>query len=241
MGLRQRLKGWLRRSLSPDLQGWMRGQDLDNDDRGAQMVNPYMQSAWVYTAISAMADGLAQIPFRISRVGADKVRRVRSFRGSADPRQREMCRRTLGENIIESGEVVDLFERPHPTMSRTLFWEQVVSWDCLRGEFFVMPLDETNGVVDLSERSPRVKRMLTLDPAMFWHMVQGFDLVGWRYTGSPLMSPVPSVMLSPSEVIHTRAVNPLSLLAGAVAVDGGDAGGERGLCGGDVYEGVAAE
>ena len=208
MGLRQRLKGWLRRSLSPDLQGWMRGQDLDNDDRGAQMVNPYMQSAWVYTAISAMADGLAQIPFRISRVGADKVRRVRSFRGSADPRQREMCRRTLGGNIIESGEVVDLFERPHPTMSRTLFWEQVVSWDCLRGEFFVMPLDETNGVVDLSERSPRVKRMLTLDPAMFWHMVQGFDLVGWRYTGSPLMSPVPSVMLSPSEVIHTRAVNP---------------------------------
>ena len=208
MGLRQRLKGWLRRSLSPDLQGWMRGQDLDNDDRGAQMVNPYMQSAWVYTAISAMADGLAQIPFRISRVGADKVRRVRSFRGSADPRQREMCRRTLGGNIIESGEVVDLFERPHPTMSRTLFWEQVVSWDCLRGEFFVMPLDETNGVVDLSERSPRVKRMLTLDPSMFWHMVQGFDLVGWRYTGSPLMSPVPSVMLSPSEVIHTRAVNP---------------------------------
>ena len=208
MGLIDRAKGWLAKTLSPDLQGWMRGQDLDDGDRGAQMVNPYMQSAWVYTAISAMAENLAQIPFRISKVDAGKVRRVRSLRGSADPRHLEFCKRALGENIIESGDVVDLFEQPHPTMSRTLFWEQIVSWDCLRGEFFVLPLDGADGIVDLSERSPRVRRMLTLDPAMFWHMVQGFDLVGWRYTGSPLMSPVPSVMLSPTEVIHTRAVNP---------------------------------
>ncbi|MEN6533041.1 MAG: phage portal protein [Bryobacteraceae bacterium] len=196
------------KALSSKLEAWKRGQDLDDDNRGAQMVSPYQQSAWIYTAISAMAEGLAQIPFRISRVGSDKVRRIRALRGSADPRHREMCNRALGENIVESGDVVDLFDRPHPTIPRTLFWEQIVSWDALRGEFFLVPLDEADGIVDLSERSPGVRRLLTLDPAMFWHMVSGFELIGWRYTGSPLMSPLPSIVLAPSEVIHARAVNP---------------------------------
>src|ERR1700690_4241866 len=105
------------KDLSANLQAWMQGKDLEDDNRGAQMVSPYQQSAWVYTAISAMAEGLAQIPFRISRVGADKVRRIRALRSSADPRHRELCNRALGENIVESGDVVDLFEAPHPTMS----------------------------------------------------------------------------------------------------------------------------
>ena len=114
------------RSISPDMKDWMNGADV-TDEQGAKMVLPYAQSAWVYTAVSVMAESLAQIPFRVSRVGGN-ARRVRAMRGSADPRQREVCRRALGGSIIESGDVVDLFANPHPTMDGTLFWEQVPRW-----------------------------------------------------------------------------------------------------------------
>ena len=196
------------KTLSPDMQAWITGLDVPDNDMGAKMVSPYMQSTWIYTAVSVMAENLAQIPFRISRIGSGGARRIRSLRGSSDPRHRQFCQRALGEGIIESGEVVDLFDNPHPTMDRTLFWEQVTSWDALRGEFFILALDESDGVVDLKDRAPRVRRMITLDTSMFWHIVTGHELQAWRYTGSPLMSPMPSEILAPSEVIHSRKVNP---------------------------------
>jgi phage portal protein BeeE len=53
-----------------------------------------------------------------------------------------------------------------------------------------------------------VRRLITLAPDNFWHMVQGYDLAGWRFTGAPMMSPIASQVLLPSEVIHSRAPNP---------------------------------
>ncbi len=166
------------------------------------------------TAAEATTDALTDpgttwVPFRISRVGSDgRARKVRAMRGASDAGGREFCRRALWESIVDCGPVVDLFENPHPTMNRTLFWEQLVSWDALRGEFFIVPLDGEDRPVDLSERAPVVSRMLTLDTGMFWHMVNGFKLEAWRYTGSPLLSPLPSEVLLPSEVVHCRNVNP---------------------------------
>ena len=202
------------RALSPDMQAWMTGLDVPDNDMGAKMTSPYMQSTWIYTAVSVMAENLAQIPFRISKVRSGDARRIRSFREATDPRDRQTCRRSLGENIVDSGDVFELFNRPHPTMDKTLFWMQIVSWDTLRGEAFIIPLDEGDGVIDLSARAPRVSRLLTLDTSLFWHMVVGFDLEGWRYTGSPLLTPLPSQMLLPSEVIHIRNVNPYNYWRG---------------------------
>lgn len=200
---------WLAKTfLTPDMQAWVTGQDVPDTDQGAKLVSPYMQSAWVYIAISVLAESMAQIPFRISRVGADKEKRIRAWRGSPDGRQRSFCRRELDGNIVESGDVVDLFERPHPTMDKMLFWEMATTYDCLRGEFFILPLDQADGVVDLAERSPKVQRMITLPPELFWHMVVGYALEAWRYTGSPLLTPIPSEILLPSEVIHSRSPNP---------------------------------
>ncbi len=209
----QRVAGWFNggskkgAAVSPDMIAWAQGTDVPDGDQGASLVSPYMQSAWVYLAISILAENVAQIPFRISKVG-NQAKRVRALLGSSQPDHRAFCRRALGENILESGDAVELFDCPHPTMNRMLFWEQVVSWNALRGEFFILPLDDANQPVDLSDRNPRVRRMLTLTPDLFWHMVVGYDLEGWRYTGSPLLTPIPSEMLSPSEVIHSRTVNP---------------------------------
>lgn len=181
---------------------WLNGANLEDRDRGATLMSPYSQSSWVYIAISCLAENVAQIPLRISKV-PDSARR-RLSRGA----QAAFRKRVLGENIIESGAAVDLFNNPHPTMDRALFWANIVSWKALRGEFFVLPLDNDDMPVDLAMRSGKVTQMLTLEPAMFWHVVVGYRLEAWRYTGSPLMSPMPSEMLSPSEVIHHRSYNP---------------------------------
>ena len=197
-----------KKSLSPSSQAFLNGTDIDDAGRGAVMYTPYGQSAWVYCAVSILAQSVAQIPFRISRVKGGKAKKVRELRGSADPAHRNFCRRALGEDIQSSGDVVDLFKRPHPTMDSQMYFEMLVTWLSLRGEFFVLPLDAFDNPVDLSERSPRVKRLLTLNPEMFWHVVQGYDLVAWRYTGSPLMSPLPSQYLAPSEVVVSKLPNP---------------------------------
>lgn len=193
---------------SPDVAAFLTGTDIDDQQQGTKLVNPYAQSAWIFTAVSILASSIAQIPFRISRIGSDKAKRIRALRSSADPKHRALCRRALGNDIVDSGDVVELFNRPHPTMDRQLFWEMVVTWNALRGEFFILPLDGDDQPVDLSDRKPRIKRMLTLDTTLFWHMVQGYTLEAWRYTGSPLLTPLPSEMLLPTEVVHSRTPNP---------------------------------
>ncbi len=195
-------------AMSPNAAAFVAGTDIDQEAQGAKLLNPYSQSSWVYSAISILAQNVANIPFRISRMGGGNVRKVRSLRNSADPRHRSMVRRALNQDIIDSGDVVDLFQQPHPTMDASLFWEMVVTWFCMRGEFFILPLDTADQPVDLSERNPRVQRMVTLDTGLFWHHVMGYELVAWRYTGSPLLTPIPSEYLSPSEVVYSRAPNP---------------------------------
>jgi phage portal protein BeeE len=51
--------------------------------------------------------------------------------------------------------VVELFKHPHPTMDSQMFFEMLVTWLSLRGEFFVLPLDLADQPVDMSERKPR--------------------------------------------------------------------------------------
>lgn len=192
---------------SPELNAWLRGDDVDSS-AGAQLTSPYSQSAWVYIAVSRLAEKIASLPFRISQVDGAEARRIRAAHRSGDPRRRQAARRDLGETIIDSGDVVDLFNRPHPTMDRQLFWEMVVTWNCLRGEFFILPLNGMDAAVDLTERAPRVERMLTLQPELFWHVVEGYTLEAWRYTGNPQLTPLPGEMLLPGEVIHSRSPNP---------------------------------
>jgi len=198
------------KALSPDMQAFVSGSDLDDLDssKGTKFVTAYAQSAWVYIAVSVLAKNIAKIPFRISRVGRGQAKKIRALRTSSRPEHRQFVRKALGETIIDDGPCVDLFNRPHPTMDANLFWEMVVTWNCLRGEFFVLPLDNNDQTVDLKSRNPRIERLITLPTELFWHMVVGYELEGWRYTGSPLLTPIPSEMLLPSEVIHSRSPNP---------------------------------
>src|SRR5438552_10931996 len=50
-----------------DRAAWLRGEDLDEND-GAKLLSPYSQSAWVYIAVSVLAETVGQVPFRIARM-----------------------------------------------------------------------------------------------------------------------------------------------------------------------------
>jgi HK97 family phage portal protein len=160
---------------------WLRGDDLDHPQ--TRFVAPYQQSAWIYVAVSALAETAAHVPFRVSR------------------------RRDGGEEQVESGPLLDLFNQPGPDLSRTLFWQTLVSWEALRGEFFIVPVDASGRPVRLG-RGAQPKRLITLNPDHMQHIVRGNELIGWRYSAPENTSSMPQQLLLPEEVIHSRTFNP---------------------------------
>src|SRR5437899_5353819 len=114
-------------ALSPT-QAWLRG---DDSCATPLLVSPYEQSVWVYTAVSALAQTISAIPFRISR--GDRS----------------------GEHLVGSGPVIDLFNQPHLYLNRFRFWEFIVTWYCLRGEAFIVALDKSQNILPIN--SPRLQ------------------------------------------------------------------------------------
>jgi HK97 family phage portal protein len=160
---------------------WLRGDDVDYPQ--AKFAMPYAQSAWVYVAVSVLAETLAHIPFRISRG------------------------RPKGEELVETGPVVDLFRNPANGINRTLFWQTLVSWEALRGEFFVVPLDEAGRVVRVG-RGVQPKQLMTVSPDYMQHITRGNELVGWRCVAPEGGSQMGAQLLLPEEVVHSRSFNP---------------------------------
>src|SRR5204863_3806952 len=102
-----------RKSLAAD---WLRGDDLP--PAGAVLSNAYQQVVWVYRAINALADQVANTPFLFSM----------GQRGR--------------ENLIPSGPLHEFYNHPHPQINRFQYWELRVIWLMLRGESFRVPIYE---------------------------------------------------------------------------------------------------
>ena len=168
---------------SSPAQAWLRGDDRYGISNSPLLVSPLQQSVWVYTAISALAQTVSAIPFRISQ--GDRS----------------------GENILSKGPVVDLFNRPHPYLNRFRFWEFIVTWYCLRGEAFIVALDKADNILPIG-RSHGPTSLLVLNPDRFRHIVENSELVGWRFTNSPLAGPLRSMDFLPEDVIHDFLPNP---------------------------------
>ena len=103
------------RSLSSP-QAWLAGADLP--PAASPLVSPYEQVAWVYRAINALAEQVANIPFLFS------------------------CGERGRENLITSGPLLDFYDQPHPQLDRFQYWELRVLWLMLRGECFRVPIYE---------------------------------------------------------------------------------------------------
>src|SRR5690348_3590805 len=110
--------------VSPE--DWVRGEDVG---RGLRLSNAYEQVVWVYRAINALAEQVANVPFLFS----------------SGPRGEE--------NLITSGPLLDFYARPHPQMNRFQYWELRVIWLMLRGECFRVPVYQDAAGTSIGSRS----------------------------------------------------------------------------------------
>jgi phage portal protein BeeE len=189
----------LTRSLAVSPADWLAGRDLDSSP---VLSNAYQQVVWVYRAINALAEQVANVPFLFSS----------GERGR--------------ENLITSGPLLDFYNRPHPQINRFEYWELRIIWLMLRGECFRVPIYEDSNVLG-AESGPeesrgrgrergrgRLSRVLILDPAHFHHIIQNHQLVGWRYTGFGPSAPLESQVFLPEEVWFEKLPNPFDFWRG---------------------------
>src|SRR5438132_5660117 len=145
-------------------QAWLRGEEAPGNGANA-LVSPFQQSVWVYTVVSALAQTVSAIPFRISQ--GDRS----------------------GQSLLTEGPIVELFNRPHEYLNRFRFWEFIVTWYCLRGEVFLVALDKFGGILpiknrksqianlldnySIGNRKSQIANLLVLPPDQFRHIVNG--------------------------------------------------------------------
>jgi HK97 family phage portal protein len=202
-------EGALVRSLDPAAAAWLRG--AEPEAAGPVLTNAYQQVVWVYRAVNALAEQVANVPFLFSR----------GERGR--------------ENLVTSGPLLDFYARPHPQLSRFEYWELRVIWLMLRGECFRIPIFSDSRNLDsspsritnhasrntqhasqLNGNSPRrrLEKILILDPSHFQHIIQDHQLVGWRYTGFGNSTPLASQVFLPEEVWYEKLPNPFDFWRG---------------------------
>src|SRR5437867_2436272 len=96
---------------------WMAGNE-DSSSGGAVLSNGYEQSTWIYSCVNLIASKVAQTPFCLV-TGNGKT-----------------------EKDVTSGPVFEAFDQPHPMLNRFEFWESYVLWLMLRGEVFLLPIQD---------------------------------------------------------------------------------------------------
>jgi HK97 family phage portal protein len=183
----------VQRALDPAAAAWLRGQEPEA--AGPVLTNAYQQVVWVYRAVNALAEQVANVPFLFSR----------GERGR--------------ENLVTSGPLLDFYARPHPQLSRFEYWELRVIWLMLRGECFRVPIFAPSSSSSSSSSSSKLNRrrldkILILDPSHFQHIIQDHQLVGWRYTGFGNSTPLASQVFLPEEVWYEKLPNPFDFWRG---------------------------
>jgi HK97 family phage portal protein len=177
----------IQKALAVTPEEWVRGQDVG---AGPILSNAYEQVVWVYRAINALAEQVANVPFLFSA----------GERGH--------------ENLITSGPLLDFYARPHPQINRFQYWELRIIWLMLRGECFRVPIFQDGHTSAFKSQTSKIKHILILDPSRFHHIIQDNRLIGWRYTGLGPNSPFSSQVFLPEEVWFEKLPNPFDFWRG---------------------------
>jgi HK97 family phage portal protein len=184
------LKDAVAKGLSSLAQAWMRGDDYVGG--GATMTNAMEQSVWVYACISTIGSKLASIPYRFT-VGE---------RG--------------GEQMIESGPLVTLFDAPHPELDRFSFWQRITDQLELHGQVVIVALDQDGAPlrIDQLRRGRAPTALLPIDPQRLTIIMDGARVAGWRHMDSPSNSPMVAQVLLREEAIWLRRPHPAAFFSG---------------------------
>jgi HK97 family phage portal protein len=144
----------------------------------------FHEIAWVYRAVSIIAEQIATIPFVFSR----------GERGR--------------ESLITSGPLIDFYNEPHPKLNKFQYWEMRVLWLLLRGECFRLPTFE--GGSHYSFPSVRkLKSIQFLNPDRMTPIIDDHEITGWRYLGSS-QGELPSEVFLPEEIWYDRLPDPFN-------------------------------
>src|SRR6185436_18843194 len=171
----------VRRSMSPEQ--WLRA---DDDLPRLTLTNAFTQSTWIYACVSAVAQQVAQTPFRV---------------GVGEPaRGRMSAERNIGDALVQSGPLIDLLEQPHPQLERFLFWELVIGWLLLRGQVFVIGLDRSGKVAPINPARTVPQQLMLLNPDRVTTVIADHELLGYRFYAGP-RDLVASRELLPEEVL----------------------------------------
>ena len=169
--------------LSAGARAWLAGKDVDST--GTSLGNAYQQSTWVYACVSLLAESLANVKFKFE---------------------------SANDEEIEQGPLVELFRRPHPRLNRFQFWELVVTWLGLRGEYFIAAIDASGEPVNFKAARRgglKIAQLCLLSPDKMQHKVYDNELMAWEYTSNPLAEHA-SYVFAPEEIIHDRVPNPFN-------------------------------
>lgn len=125
--------------------------------KGECVENPYKEMPWVFASVTTVSRLVSSIPLRIYQ-GRRPTYRASTANPVAWMRERVRAINETGAEdrkpVPESHELVRLFDRPSPVLSRTMFWRAVVTYQALTGECFVVMLDEL-GRAREEKRIPR--------------------------------------------------------------------------------------
>ena len=171
--------------FAPAVQRTVAHPFLTGDDAPAPatLTSAFQQSAWVYACVTTLAENVSAIPFRI------------------------LEQRGRVWEPTDNANVLRLFRQPHPHMDRFAFWELLVSWLCLRGEAFILPVRDS--------RASAVRQLLILNPDLLHEIVVHGELAGWRYSAHRNSEPGARTQLFlPDELVHVKLPNPFHFWRG---------------------------
>jgi len=191
LGLANRIK---RRGTLLDTATFMKtlAQTLGYGANAGALLQPYKDSVWIYAAVNAIANNLAKVPIKLFERGTS--------------------------NLVTSGNVYQLLEKPNPITTRLNFIKAIVVFLELYGEDFIILDNQPNTPTD-------VDAMWTFNPSRFTPLYNKNlgAVVGWRYQKGAKYEDFPMSRIRMSKYTNpyddVRGMSPISAAAMGIQQD----------------------
>lgn len=185
MNLNNKRRRFVRTSVKPEKKSWdndwLRVIEFNKTQQGISVNKPYSQSAVVYRAVRSIAENIPQAHYKVFS----------------------------GNDVVNNGPIVNLFNNPNGYMSRFELWEGIATYLNLSGEAFLFLNKSLGQRVGMSNSIPA--EILLIDPRYMKQVIEKDELVGWIFNGK--------MPIELNEVIHLKLFNPYNPIRGLSPIE----------------------